>query len=697
MTSGSGNVSVRRSVARELACVCFSLLLALAFVAAEPAAAGDQDTDALAKKIERSLGGIKFRISSEPQKAEKQFVEAHRQFQELKAQAPEHASVPKIGKKLADLKAKLEKRLGRAVALGPSEEPPATAADSASLKKLHDQLRAVKRHIVTEPGRADEELARAKTDLEALKAAAPGDPGVSELEVELQGLAQKLDKRLGRTTTEEAEAARPAEAATPEPAPVAAPEAEVATAKPAPAAAPKAEKLPGGVTKRLKDIAKELDKAEAAVAKGGTATQSAKRNIEKADRKMSEIQRQYGDQVPPTHPEMKAAEERLAAVRANVESALAGGKAEREQAEAERLRLENLRMEGQSKLVDIRSAAFAADSEAELAEAQKEFAAFKEEYREVFPPDDRMVKEVEAKMAEWGGGLAVEAASAEWVEKLRPYVSGGSDKMVVAAATANLDELMDRKARYEEASTVFADYQKAEFEQGKSDELQRLEEELGGALEEFPQAYEQSIDYIVEPAEESVTEALTHLTESEAEWGSDATTKPPIIDSDRMQGIRERVAKARQAGADTPRFGELEQKLALLEETDQKHRKIRAERTFMTPDRFEEDGIDALKEKAQEVVLSDIDDAEVMRVTVISPEWKEEEVTEWTDTTQTALRTRITRSVTAQVAAKQGDEVYLHTLYLGKDRRSDGSWGALKGHIMFTDWMSEGNVDRDGP
>jgi len=78
--------------------------------------------------------------------------------------------------------------------------------------------------------------------------------------------------------------------------------------------------------------------------------------------------------------------------------------------------------------------------------------------------------------------------------------------------------------------------------------------------------------------------------------------------------------------------------------------------------------------------------------------WKEESVVEWTDTTRTALRYRNTRSMTAHTAAKAPDgKVYLHAVHLACDRQSDGSWGPLYGHIMWSDWMAEKNVEEEPP
>jgi hypothetical protein len=51
--------------------------------------------------------------------------------------------------------------------------------------------------------------------------------------------------------------------------------------------------------------------------------------------------------------------------------------------------------------------------------------------------------------------------------------------------------------------------------------------------------------------------------------------------------------------------------------------------------------------------------------------------------------------MTAQAAAKSEDgKVYLHGVHLASDRRGDGSWGPLYGHIMWSDWMAEGTVNK---
>jgi hypothetical protein len=84
--------------------------------------------------------------------------------------------------------------------------------------------------------------------------------------------------------------------------------------------------------------------------------------------------------------------------------------------------------------------------------------------------------------------------------------------------------------------------------------------------------------------------------------------------------------------------------------------------------------------------------------TLPAEDWQQESVVEWTDTTHTALRYRNTRFITAHVAAKGADgKVFLHAVHLASDRETDGSWGSLYGHIMWSDWMAEKNVNEDPP
>ena len=79
-------------------------------------------------------------------------------------------------------------------------------------------------------------------------------------------------------------------------------------------------------------------------------------------------------------------------------------------------------------------------------------------------------------------------------------------------------------------------------------------------------------------------------------------------------------------------------------------------------------------------------------------EWAIENVIEWTDTSRTALRRRVTRSVRAEVALEQPDgSVVLQEVYLGQDRLPDGGWAGLKGHTTWADPMIAENLGKFVP
>ena len=118
----------------------------------------------------------------------------------------------------------------------------------------------------------------------------------------------------------------------------------------------------------------------------------------------------------------------------------------------------------------------------------------------------------------------------------------------------------------------------------------------------------------------------------------------------------------------------------------------------MLGDQYKGDDSDDLRTKAAAIVLDKFAQSKKLRITLFAKDWKEESVLEWTDTTRTTLRHRTTRSMTAQVAAKGTEgKVYLHSVHLASDRSTDGNWGPLYGHVMWSDWMIEKNVDKAVP
>jgi hypothetical protein len=292
---------------------------------------------------------------------------------------------------------------------------------------------------------------------------------------------------------------------------------------------------------------------------------------------------------------------------------------------------------------------------------------------------------------------ATEQGSEEWIGKLEPFVTSMGGKRLIASYTSDVQEMQRQRQIYDEASALFKQYLQVEFPQGKSHSLQTIEDKLADELAKFPDVMKRSIGGQVENAESKLDQETAFLN-SRQEWRNDAAQLPYALSAGRIEDARALVARA--AGllpADAPELARLNAKMAKLGQMNDERIKVRAQRTRMIPDRFGGDGKEDIKNKAAALVQAKFPAIRILRSTVISEEWKEESVREWTDTTKTAVRDRTTRSVTAQVAGKKGNgEVRLYTLHVAKDRRSDGSWSKLYGnlHSDLGDLMLEENVNK---
>ena len=147
---------------------------------------------------------------------------------------------------------------------------------------------------------------------------------------------------------------------------------------------------------------------------------------------------------------------------------------------------------------------------------------------------------------------------------------------------------------------------------------------------------------------------------------------------------------------DDPAVASLNQRMAKLVEENQARQEARKAATLMKPDKYQGSDAKALHEFAIKLIDKRYKGAKVLRVTIFTPEWKEETVTEWTDTTHSAIRTRTTRELMVCLATEHSDGVFRMFGYLNQDRKSDGSWGPTYGHLTDTrDPMLKENVKKD--
>lgn len=395
--------------------------------------------------------------------------------------------------------------------------------------------------------------------------------------------------------------------------------------------------LPAAVTSRLRQVDRALEKGEKMLTAESERydldyrVKTARAAVQSARDIMAEIVQRYGKQLPDPCPEMQAATERINTLEKQTDALEKGG-----------------------------------------ADAQAQTQA---------------------------NAAASAAASEPWIARLKPYVTGlgqpgyDADKYLVPSATMEEKEMLQRLKIYAEASMDLAAYRKAEFTAGKTEQLQEIEKQLVDAMDVFKRSCGEYVQENVKQAQKALNDASEFLKKQEAKTG--AEDKPLTLQKLQLRHLRQAIDYlAILAESDNKDLAALNKAYAELLQRDEKIRKSQIAQTRMIADKYKGEDKETLKQTAQKIVKTKFPQATILRTTLISEDWKEERVFEFTDTTHTAIRYRVTRSVTAQVAGKQGQEVFLYTLDISKDRLTDGAWGTLYGHIMFTDPMLEENVTK---
>ncbi len=390
--------------------------------------------------------------------------------------------------------------------------------------------------------------------------------------------------------------------------------------------------LPGGVKKRLKDITRLLKSTEAYVSRDA---ETARYKLRQAAQLFGEIEKNYGGQFDRGDPD---------------------------------------------------------------------FADLKNRFNELTAQTARQgAAEAKAIASDAAGKAAQEKQSAEWTVKFNEYLSYpgqegyNPDKLVSVPGTSEPEKFADAQKRYQAFKSFCEEYKKTEFPNGKTWELEDLaEKQTPLRLKNFEEGFASRIEAVSGDAEKEIADAMRHL-EKDNGWRSDNTIKPNLVDHRWMTSIRESTRKAvASLGESDPKRKEIQSEFGALVAKDKENRGIRKERTFMTPDRYTGRDIDELKKKAESLVNNDREEGgEPLRCTIISDNWQEQTVEEWTDTSRTARRIRTTRSITGQVAARTTDGIRLITVALAKDKQSDGSWSAVYGNLhQYSDPMLESNVNK---
>lgn len=393
--------------------------------------------------------------------------------------------------------------------------------------------------------------------------------------------------------------------------------------------------LPSGVKKRLRDISRHLDNVERYVEKDSG---KAMYKLNSAAELFAEIDKNYGSKFDPADPAYSEVKDRYTQLLAKAET----------QAVAEK-------------------------------GAEQQATAAKEQ---------------------------MEKQSAEWVAKFREYLSypgqegHNPDTLVFIPGSSEPEKFAEAQSRFAAFKKFLAKYQSTSFPNGKTTQLEQLaDSDAVQRVKNFEESFADRVSSLTGGVAKSIDEAMAYLNRDNG-WSTDTSLKPNLIDHKRMASIAAGMQQLITGlGEQDQQVQAIQAKFNTLKARDAGNRQIRKERTFMIADRYTGSDIDQLKKKASSLVQKNVREGGTpLRCTIISSDWKEETVNEWTDTSKSATRWRTTRSLTAQVAAKSGAQVRLVTVALAKDRRTDGSWGELYGNLhQYSDPMLENNVFQSGP
>jgi hypothetical protein len=314
------------------------------------------------------------------------------------------------------------------------------------------------------------------------------------------------------------------------------------------------------------------------------------------------------------------------------------------------------------------------------------------------------VSEKEKGAAEKNAAAAQAAAnykaeSDKWVAVLKPYVTGPGkpgydpERYFVASFTEEKSEMAKRSTIFGMLSADMEAYRESGIGENATDELKLIVRDNDYALKTFQESTSLMAEFKIKEAERQIDYITKWLNNEAKKTGSNDL--PNTMNKMTFKSARRDLdGAARLLDENNERVRLLETKYQEALALDAKLAKIRVEQTRMIPDKFGGSELNVLKKKSEEVLRKAKAAAKVLRTTVVSPDWQEENVIEWTDTSRSALRHRVTRSVSTQVAGKLDGETTLYTIHIAKDRRTDGSWGQLHGHIMFEDPILEKNVQK---
>jgi hypothetical protein len=291
------------------------------------------------------------------------------------------------------------------------------------------------------------------------------------------------------------------------------------------------------------------------------------------------------------------------------------------------------------------------------------------------------VKEEQAK-SERTADLTAE----QWADRLDQYKADTKEgsKGNFGCPLSDPDKIVALAPQYKEAKAAYAEFLATGIDKESHWKLRQAEWDASVSIKN----YESSINRLSDEAAEKVKQVGDFLAEQRK------NNKLNWYPTDQMNALKEMVAGVNKLlPPDDPKLKSLNEAMAQVESDQAAIEKMALAKRKMKPDAYKGKDSSAIKNVAKSVIAKDQPGAKVLKVHITSSNWNTESAVEWTDTTKTAVQSRVTKGVNVQVALKKGTDCFLYTLFVHKDTIG-GAAGGLTGHVMFRDKFLEANVPK---
>jgi len=290
---------------------------------------------------------------------------------------------------------------------------------------------------------------------------------------------------------------------------------------------------------------------------------------------------------------------------------------------------------------------------------------------------------LQAKTAAAESAAKDEQALVDWAKRLaeyKPDTKAGS-KGFFGISTEDIDQLLAQKPNYEKAKVVYAEFLATGLDKDAHHELRQAEYDIKvGILN-----YEQSRDRIPEEAAAKLDEALAWMKANQADG------KALALSADVKKRIDMLVEQSALLFPGSSRIRALITKKAELDKRMEEMDKTILEKRVMSPDVYKGKDAEELRGLAKTAALKESPGSTVLKVNITKADWQTESVVEWTDTTKTATQYRVTDSIYAQVAIKVKSDIFMYTVYIGKDTIG-GKTRPTAVHVIYKDRLLEKNI-----